>query len=121
MRRRHFTLLTLLLVASLATAPACARSAAAHDYLLTHLCRSYTSAQNGALPRVLHLRAAQRAVRQPRPTPPGSTFVAPAFLTASLRPALSPAATPANASADPPQLSLLAAQPSRANAPPASL
>ena len=121
MRRRHFTLLTLLLLASMATAPAYAQTPAAHDYLLAHLCASYTAAQNGELPKVLHLRAAQRATRQPRPATPRSTFVAPAFVTAPLRPGFFPAATPSRASGGPPQLSLLAARPSRANPPPASL
>ena len=121
MRRRHFTLLTLLLIASMATAPAYAQAPAAHDYLLAHLCASYTAAQNGALPKVLHLRAARRAARNPRPATSRSTFIAPAFLTASSRPELSAAATHARASGGPPQLSLLAARPSRANPPPASL
>lgn len=49
----------------MAAAPAYASAGPAHDYLLAHLCRSYSAAAKAELPRVLELRAAmQKAARE---------------------------------------------------------
>ena len=69
MRRRHLTLVTLLLLAAMATAPACTQPPAARALLLAQIAQGYTSAHTVSLPKAIKLAvAAHRAVRKSRPT-----------------------------------------------------